>query len=158
MAEAIAARGRQAIKDHRQDGAGDFTVRDGDPQDDVGHGTWVAGAFDAQGARALGLPVGAADAALLAAVAVAVIASVDAVGSLLVAAIFVVPAATVRLARVRLKAEAPGHPVAEVRAMELLEAIDTADARTLLRELAGGDPTLLRTREASAACQRLKVR
>lgn len=60
-------------------------------------GTWVAGAFDAQGARALGLPVGAADAALLAAVAVAVIASVDAVGSLLVAAIFVVPAATVRL-------------------------------------------------------------
>lgn len=57
---------------------------------------WVAGGFDPAGSRALGLPAGA-DLALVAAVAVAVVAAVDAVGSLLVAAIFVVPAATVRL-------------------------------------------------------------
>lgn len=36
------------------DGAGDFTVRDGDPQDDVGHGTWVAGAACAAGDNGLG--------------------------------------------------------------------------------------------------------
>lgn len=36
------------------DGAGDFTVRDGDPQDDVGHGTWVAGAACAAGNNGVG--------------------------------------------------------------------------------------------------------
>lgn len=59
-------------------------------------GAWVAGGFDPGSSRSLGLPVGGAELALVAVIAVAVVASVDAVGSLLVAAIFVVPAATVR--------------------------------------------------------------
>lgn len=57
---------------------------------------WVAGGFDPASPRSLGLPA-AADPALLLAVAVAVVASVDAVGAMLVAALLVVPAATARL-------------------------------------------------------------
>lgn len=59
-------------------------------------GAWVVGGFDPAGAGALGLPVATAELALLAAVAVAVVAAIDAVGALLVAAVLVVPAATVR--------------------------------------------------------------
>jgi ABC-type Mn2+/Zn2+ transport system permease subunit len=59
--------------------------------------TWIAGGFDPPSSRSLGLPVAGADLALIATIALAVVASVDAVGSLLVGAIFVVPAATVRL-------------------------------------------------------------
>ena len=58
---------------------------------------WLAAAFDPDGARALGVRTAAADRALLAAVAVAVVVSLDAVGALLVAVVLVVPAATVRL-------------------------------------------------------------
>ena len=58
---------------------------------------WIATGFDPASSRSLGLAVTAADWALVSAIAVAVIASVDAVGSLLVSAIFVVPAATARL-------------------------------------------------------------
>ena len=57
---------------------------------------WVAGGFDPASPHSLGLPA-AADPALLLAVAVAVVASVDAVGAMLVAALLVVPAATARL-------------------------------------------------------------
>jgi len=61
------------------------------------HRAWLAGGFDPGSARALGVPVAAADRVLLAAVAVAVVVSLDAVGALLVAVVLVVPAATVRL-------------------------------------------------------------
>lgn len=59
--------------------------------------TWIASGFDPQVATTLGLRVKLGDWALVAAIAVAVIAAVDAVGALLVSAILVMPAATVRL-------------------------------------------------------------
>lgn len=59
--------------------------------------TWIATGFDAPSARALGLRAATADLVLVVVIAIAVVASLDAVGSLLVSAIFVVPAATVRL-------------------------------------------------------------
>ena len=59
--------------------------------------TWIASGFDPQVAPALGLRSRLADWVLLAAIAVAVIAAVDAVGALLVSAILVIPAATARL-------------------------------------------------------------
>ena len=58
---------------------------------------WLAGGFDPVAARSLGVPTAAADRLLLAAVAVAVVVALDAVGSLLVTAVLVIPAATVRL-------------------------------------------------------------
>lgn len=58
---------------------------------------WLASGFDRAGARALGAPVGAADALLLAIVAATVVTSLPAVGALLTASLFIVPAATVRL-------------------------------------------------------------
>jgi ABC-type Mn2+/Zn2+ transport system permease subunit len=61
------------------------------------HRTWLAAGFDPGSARALGLRTALADRLLLAAVAVAVVVSLDAVGALLVAVVLVVPAATVRL-------------------------------------------------------------
>jgi ABC-type Mn2+/Zn2+ transport system permease subunit len=59
--------------------------------------TWAAIAFDPDGASALGLPAARADFLLLALVAVAVVAAIPAVGALLVAAIYVLPAAAARL-------------------------------------------------------------
>ncbi len=61
------------------------------------HRSWLASGFDPGSARALGVRTAWADRALLAAVAVAVVVSLDAVGALLVAVVLVVPAATVRL-------------------------------------------------------------
>ena len=61
------------------------------------HRAWLATGFDPGSARALGVRAALADRALLAAVAVAVVVSLDAVGALLVAVVLVVPAATVRL-------------------------------------------------------------
>jgi manganese/iron transport system permease protein len=58
---------------------------------------WLAAGFDREGARTLGAPVGTADALLLALVAVAVVTALPAVGALLTTALFIVPAATVRL-------------------------------------------------------------
>lgn len=58
---------------------------------------WSAAGFDAEGARALGLPIWRADLLLLVLVAVAAVAALPAVGALLVASIFVVPAAIARL-------------------------------------------------------------
>jgi ABC-type Mn2+/Zn2+ transport system permease subunit len=58
---------------------------------------WLATGFDREGARALGARVAAADALLLALVAVTVVASLPAVGALLTASLFIVPAATARL-------------------------------------------------------------
>lgn len=59
--------------------------------------SWVATGFDPDGARALGVSTRAGDRILLVLIAAAVIVSVDAVGALLVAAVLVLPAATVRL-------------------------------------------------------------
>jgi manganese/iron transport system permease protein len=58
---------------------------------------WLAGGFDADGARAAGVRTVLADRLLLVAVAVAVVVSLDAVGALLVTVVLIVPAATVRL-------------------------------------------------------------
>jgi manganese/iron transport system permease protein len=58
---------------------------------------WLAGGFDPDGARALGVPVRIAEPVLLAAIAAAVVVALDAVGALLVTAVLVTPAATVRL-------------------------------------------------------------
>ena len=58
---------------------------------------WLATAFDPGSARSLGVRERAADQALLGLVALAVVVAVDAVGALLVGALFVVPAATVAL-------------------------------------------------------------
>jgi ABC-type Mn2+/Zn2+ transport system permease subunit len=58
---------------------------------------WLASGFDREGARTLGAPVKAADALLLALVAVAVVTALPAVGALLTTALFIVPAATARL-------------------------------------------------------------
>jgi len=59
--------------------------------------SWVASGFETASSRALGLPVGVADWALLALIALAVVAALDAIGALLVGAILVIPAATARL-------------------------------------------------------------
>jgi len=61
------------------------------------HRSWLAAGFDPGSAGALGVRAARADRVLLAAVAVAVVVSLDAVGALLVAVVLVVPAATVRL-------------------------------------------------------------
>jgi manganese/iron transport system permease protein len=59
--------------------------------------TWIATGFDPELAGSQRLRTGLAELALMASLAVAVIASLDAVGSLLVSAIFVLPAASVRV-------------------------------------------------------------
>jgi ABC-type Zn uptake system ZnuABC Zn-binding protein ZnuA/ABC-type Mn2+/Zn2+ transport system permease subunit len=58
---------------------------------------WLLVAFDRENAPALGFSPGRLDLALLGVLALAVVASVDAVGSLLVSALFVVPAGLARL-------------------------------------------------------------
>jgi manganese/iron transport system permease protein len=57
---------------------------------------WTATGFDSPGASALGLPVRTADLLLLGLIAIAAVAALPAVGALLVASLFVVPAATAR--------------------------------------------------------------
>ena len=59
---------------------------------------WLATAFDPGSARSLGVRERAADQALLGLVALAVVVAVDAVGALLVGALFVVPAAVALVA------------------------------------------------------------
>jgi manganese/iron transport system permease protein len=63
----------------------------------VARRAWLAQGFDPGTARALGLRPAAADRLLLLAVAVAAVVALDAVGALLVTAVLVIPAATVRL-------------------------------------------------------------
>jgi ABC-type Zn uptake system ZnuABC Zn-binding protein ZnuA/ABC-type Mn2+/Zn2+ transport system permease subunit len=58
---------------------------------------WLAAGFDQENARALGLRSRVPELALLGLVALSVVAALAATGALLVAALFVVPAATVRL-------------------------------------------------------------
>jgi len=73
------------------------------------------------------------------------------------------PPAAVKMARLRLKPAAPGEletaatRLADSRAVELLESLGTSEARTFLRELAGGEPSAWRTREAKRAMERAEV-
>src|SRR5256885_2897611 len=64
---------------------------------------WLARGFDPDAARALGLRSRWPDLALAALIAFAVVASLAAVGALLVTALFIVPAATARLVTRRLR-------------------------------------------------------
>jgi ABC-type Mn2+/Zn2+ transport system permease subunit len=59
--------------------------------------SWLAQGFDPTTARALGVRPALADALLLVAVTAAAVVALDAVGALLVTAVLVIPAATVRL-------------------------------------------------------------
>src|SRR3954470_21942982 len=59
--------------------------------------TWLASGFDADATRAIGMRSRAPDLILFALIALAIVAALSAVGALLVSALFVVPAATVRL-------------------------------------------------------------
>jgi hypothetical protein len=60
-----------------------------------------------------------------------------------------------RLQRLIERLEAPtGERLRQVRAVEVLERLGTAEARTWLEELAGGAPGARLTREAGAACAR----
>ena len=59
--------------------------------------TWLASGLDERSARASGASVTAADRVLALTIAVAVVVALDAVGALLVSALFVLPAATARL-------------------------------------------------------------
>lgn len=63
----------------------------------VGRRSWIAAGFEQESSRSLGLRIRSADRLLIAAVAVAAIATLSAVGALLVSALLVIPAATVRL-------------------------------------------------------------
>ena len=90
------------------------------------HRAWLATGFDPGSARALGIRTALADRVLLAAVAVAVVVSLDAVGALLVAVVLVVPAATVRLLARDLRSLQLG--TAALAAAEGLTALLIADS------------------------------
>jgi ABC-type Zn uptake system ZnuABC Zn-binding protein ZnuA/ABC-type Mn2+/Zn2+ transport system permease subunit len=62
----------------------------------LGH-TWLASGFDPEGTRAIGVSSRVPDLLLFGLIALATVAAISAVGALLVGAVFVVPAATVRL-------------------------------------------------------------
>ncbi len=72
------------------------------------------------------------------------------------------PPAAVKMARLRLKPagtteeETAAIPLADRRAIELLEALGTHEARAFLKELAGGDDSAWLTREARRAVERLR--
>jgi ABC-type Mn2+/Zn2+ transport system permease subunit len=79
---------------------------------------WLAASFDPGSARSLGVRERGADRALLGLVALAVVVAVDAVGALLVGALFVVPAATVALVAGRV-----GTLIAGAVGLTLCEAV-----------------------------------
>ena len=87
---------------------------------------WLAGGFDADGARATGVHTARADRLLLVAVAIAVVVSLDAVGALLVTVVLTVPAATVRLLEPPLRAQQLG--TMGLTAVQGIAAVWLADA------------------------------
>lgn len=87
---------------------------------------WLAGGFDPDGARAVGVKTAWADRLLLFAVAVAVVVSLDAVGALLVTVVLTVPAATVRLLEPPLRTQSLG--TVGLAALEGVAAVWLADA------------------------------
>jgi ABC-type Mn2+/Zn2+ transport system permease subunit len=109
--------------------------------DALAHRAWLAGGMEPDGARALGVRVRAADLALLAAVAGAVVVALDAVGALLVSVVLVVPAATVRLVAPSLRALRVGAialgAVEAVAGIALAWALDVGPGPALA-VLAGG--------------------
>jgi manganese/iron transport system permease protein len=72
--------------------------------DALGRRAWLAGAFDPAAAPSLGVPARRSELALLVAIAGAVVVALDAVGALLVSAVLITPAATVRLVAPSLRA------------------------------------------------------
>ena len=72
------------------------------------------------------------------------------------------PPAAVRMAKLRLKPalssdeETAATRLADTRAIEMLEALGTSEARAFLKELAGGEQSAWRTREAERALERSK--
>jgi hypothetical protein len=70
------------------------------------------------------------------------------------------PDAAVKMAKLKLKPAAKAgrdtdaSRLTDARAIELLESLDTADSRTLLKELAGGHADAFRTQEAKRALER----
>jgi hypothetical protein len=74
------------------------------------------------------------------------------------------PAAAVKFARTKLKpvlevrAETDSARLADARAIELLEALASDDALSLLKELARGEPGAFRTQEAGRALERRATR
>jgi ABC-type Mn2+/Zn2+ transport system permease subunit len=111
---------------------------------------WLAAGFDAAGARQLGLRSALPDTALLLLVAVTATAALTAVGVLLVSALFVVPAATVRLWTRRLRSLQAGAVLlvaAEGAAGLFLSVRTNAPPGATIALLAGvvfGAATLLR--------------
>ncbi len=65
------------------------------------------------------------------------------------------PVAAVKMARLRLASGFASSPIGDGRAVELIEAIGTSDARALLRELADDTTAGVRSREAGRALIRL---
>lgn len=65
------------------------------------------------------------------------------------------PAAAVKMARLCLRPGGVANPIADARAVELLEAIGSVEARALLRELAEDETDTVRLRESRAALTRL---
>lgn len=65
------------------------------------------------------------------------------------------PAGAVKMAKLCLKPGGAANPIADGRAVELLESLGTVEARALLRELAEDESTAARTRESRAALHRL---
>jgi WD40 repeat protein len=65
------------------------------------------------------------------------------------------PAAAVGMARICLKPGSVANPIADARAVELLESVGTLEARALLRELAEHETDSTRKREARLALTRL---
>ena len=122
---------------------------------------WLARGFDPAAARAMGLRSQWPDALLLVLIAFAVVASLTAIGALLATALFVVPAATVRLWTQRLPVwqlgvggarRRPGHrrPVALGRAEHAARADRRGARRRALRGVAGLAPA--RRRPARPRC------
>ena len=72
------------------------------------------------------------------------------------------PDAAVKTAKMRLKPAAKGDDetdasrLADVRAVELLESLGTAESRSFLKELAGGEASAFRTREAKRALESME--
>ena len=87
---------------------------------------WLAGTFDPDAAASLGVRVRAAELLLLAAIACAVVVALDAVGALLVTAVLVTPAATMRLVAPNLRTLRAG--AIALGAVEAIGGLILADA------------------------------
>lgn len=103
--------------------------------------SWIAGAFDPGTRASVGLSTAWPERLLLAAIAVAVVVSLDAIGALLVGALLVIPAATARLSATSVSAlEARSFAIALVEGLAglwLAYQLDVAPG-AVIAVLAGG--------------------